>query len=217
MKEYSLKPPEKIDGWIINRHIANGCIYSCYREGNPEKEQYAFKLREPHHQQWFQDELGIYQRIESEGGHPSFQNLVDYCEDPQRLYFVIDPLILPHRNFFTLGIQELSQIDPLAFLVEFLVALEFANRVGICLNNFQHQHLFVTDQGTPFFLGLCEENTTDADRPTFNLNNLFKIIDRLLEAAEYRGASKPAVRLKQELLRKMDMELSFEFDVKGLS
>jgi len=213
MEEYSLNPGDQVDKWIICRHIANGCVYSCYHSGGPRKEKYAFKIREPRHQQWFQDELNIFQRIQAQGGHPAFQSLVDYCQDPQRLYFVIDPLILPHQNLMKMGVQEVSDIDPLAFLVEFLLALEFANRIGISLNNFQYEHLFVTKDGRPFFLGLCEENPTDAEKPSFNLNHILRIIDKFIKAAEYRGATRPAIRLKQELLEKVSLGLSFEFNV----
>jgi len=212
MEEYTLNKGDQFGSWIICRHIANGCIYSCYHEDGPRKEKYAFKIREPQHQQWFQDELAIYNRIETEGPHPSFQQLVDYCEDPGRLYFVISPLILPYQNFMKMDIHELADIDPLAFLAELLLALEFATRIGISLTDFQYEHLFVRE-GTPFFLGLCEENPTDGERPSFNLCHVLRIIDRFIKAAEHRGATRPAIRVKQELIKKLSQELSFEFNV----
>ena len=209
LKEHSLQTHDNIDGWVINDHLANGCIYVCHPEGEPEN-YYIFKLREPTHGGGIMPEVGILKRIEEAGGHPSFQNLVDYNNDPDRWYLVLSPVLWPHQQFFGMQERALSKIDPMPFITDFFHALAFACSVGLDISVFDEDHFFVKD-GRPFFLGLAEENVQQEPiKKEFNMVVLYRILDKLFRAAEYRGATRPTVVATRDMIQYMDCKFKFE-------
>jgi len=178
MKEYGLKPDDNIDGWVIDKHIGNGCVYSCHKEGYPEK-KYAFKLREPQMEAYFHRELAIFDRIEKAGWHPSFQKLIDHCDDPERFYFVFSPLVTRDQNFYMASHEELSTTNPRIFLNRFMSAIEFGLSVNIPLRNFRKEHFFIIEGAIPFFIGLSDEAAPEGVIPDFTFRYIFQSFNRI--------------------------------------
>jgi len=130
------------------------------------------------------------------------------------LYFVLDPLIQPTRNFMKLPIKDLAQIDAETFIAEVIIAIDFAARIGRNLKNYNTDHFFVSEHGRPVFIGLCDENYINFEKVSFSFNLLLMIFSRFIEAAEWRGGHRPAARLKEHL-KKLPNRLCFEFDVQN--
>lgn len=173
MKEGSLKPGDIINNkWVIDSPIGGGidhgpCVYSCHHKDHPEH-KLAMKIREKSFpgssdpksgQHYLLQEVEKLQRINKDGPHPSFQELVDYNDDPDNLYLIMKPLMDPKRGFFKLSQEELKKINIFNFLKDFFHAVRYAHDRGIDLisNRQHHSHLFVTEDGKPFFLGLSDE------------------------------------------------------------
>ena len=190
MKEGELKPGDIVDKWVIDEPIGGGgdhgpCIYACHHKDDPAK-SFAFKLREPNYESLFQHEIDLLKKLNADGPHPSFQRLIHYNEDPATMYMVLSPLALPQRQFGNITLNELAKVNPVQFLTSFIKGVQHAGKSGVQLGNICLEHFFITEDGHPFFIGLCDEPTGNSDRSVIEFELLSYIFERLVQAAEYR-------------------------------
>jgi len=188
MKEGELKPGDKVGKWTITRHIANDCVYGCVRSGDDT--EYAMKIREPGNLGYLKGEIEMLRRLTGGRTHPCFQQVIDHCEDPENLYMVLSPLAKPERKFDDIALSELAKVNPIQFLFDFLGAVKYAALFGIRLGSIGPGHFFVSDDGHPLFIGLCDEPIQNSKHVVLNFRLLADIFDRLIVAAEYRAANR---------------------------
>lgn len=162
MKEHSLQPGDQVGKWIVDRHIANGCIYAVHEPGDDTTR--ALKLREPNNNWRFRKELSALKKIQAAGGHPSFQRLYDYDEEALWMVITYAP---PERSVEYLVNNHvrhpdlLKAVDLKTLFDKIRDAYLFAASIGLYVNRHDVE-VFLFDNSTPFFIDMeGSENAHD--------------------------------------------------------